>query len=767
MLKQLLVLCFIFVCFRIKSSHKKISEAFVRRPQIQLKAPAHIRNPYTQTKTFVFVFSMQRSASTTLSKMAYIKDETTIFHECLYANTLASMTDTIDEHDRNTFDFFLRPGNILNNLCQYRLFLERICKRKYCVCKINNPSIELDEQQIQTLLSCSPKRLTKTIVLRRNDTSQQYKSYVKSMTTGNWGTNPMSQSKWDFTNKQNVGPYLAYNDFLEMKNRWYDRLENTMPETLWMTFEHVVKRPHITRQIVVKHMTSPKLWHGKNFIIAGAMKGGTTFLVKNILKWNDEIEINGRESDYWTTCTKCNYVDYVEHLGSLYSQKVIDVNKMLGDKNPEYMLRPYTAKLLKKHMPWLKLIFVLRNPVDRLYSQYWHEKKYNAHALESNNVYSFEDFLNWPDSSGVGYAESYIRGKYAMLLNPYYDQFSKNQILILFSEELWEKYEYSNIQSFLGIDTPLMAIDQHHIANSGLKRDDMTLKQRKRLENYYKPFNIELCKFLKHKGYPCPSWSIYKSSGPGHRSVSMKEHFLRLQSFTQFNGKRIVEIGSDQYHYIANMFLDSGAAHVDVTNLNIRDTKIISERKRITHLDATKIDAKYEESSVDIIFGIAVVEHMPHTDAFLNGAFKVLRPGGYVYMHGGPIWSAPKGHHIFTEYKNVLYKFSDKDCILQSWEHLLYNETELKHVLMRRNVKEDIASHVSHWVHHSNEQNRYPYEKIHSYFKNSKFTILEHIAASWNNWPSTKNMDIISNITKRPDVSGVVYILQKPLSNPK
>ncbi len=68
--------------------------------------------------------------------------------------------------------------------------------------------------------------------------------------------------------------------------------------------------------------------------------------------------------------------------------------------------------------------------------------------------------------------------------------------------------------------------------------------------------------------------------------------------------------------------------------------------------------------------------------ATLAQARRVLKPGGLLYAHFGPIWSAIDGHQL--EY--VTYEGRDlvfwKDTYLPPWAHLAYERDELRALLL-------------------------------------------------------------------------------------
>jgi len=64
--------------------------------------------------------------------------------------------------------------------------------------------------------------------------------------------------------------------------------------------------------------------------------------------------------------------------------------------------------------------------------------------------------------------------------------------------------------------------------------------------------------------------------------------------------------------------------------------------------DALKLSEVFGPSCVDIVYGLSVIEHIPSPCVFLDQVHKVLRPGGLASLEGSPIWSSPKGHHVWV-----------------------------------------------------------------------------------------------------------------------
>ena len=101
--------------------------------------------------------------------------------------------------------------------------------------------------------------------------------------------------------------------------------------------------------------------------------------------------------------------------------------------------------LIKNHLGDIKLIFMLRNPIDRIYSNYWQEIK------AGNNLPFFYDFI----SSGNDRAEEMVYvSKYDIHLKRYLSLFDKNKIYIGYYEDIKNAPEklINSVLGFLEVD---------------------------------------------------------------------------------------------------------------------------------------------------------------------------------------------------------------------------------------------------------------------------------------------------------------------------
>ena len=196
------------------------------------------------------------------------------------------------------------------------------------------------------------------------------------------------------------------------------------------------------------------------FIICGTQKGGTSTLFQ-YLKEHPEICMSKHKEVHYFDLNYHNNVKWYEKEFIDYHKKTF---KAIGEASPFYMYLEEVPERIYNLIPNIKLIFILRNPVDRTYSHYWHEVKFGYEFL------SFEDALRKEEerlSKGEMYNKRHFsykdRGKYAIQLKRFRKFFSPNQMLILIMEELKKHPEevISRMFDFLEVDTNFKDSDQH------------------------------------------------------------------------------------------------------------------------------------------------------------------------------------------------------------------------------------------------------------------------------------------------------------------
>ena len=252
-----------------------------------------------------------------------------------------------------------------------------------------------------------------------------------------------------------------------------------------------------------------------------------------------------------------------------------------------------------------------------------------------------------------------------------------------------------------------------------------------------------------------------------------------LSRYSSFNGKNILEIGGAQSCDSAYPFLMDGAASAIVTGLDhISEEKISEEYNlRVMRADALRLTSIFEPNQFDVVYGLSVIEHIPTPKAFLDQVYSILRPGGLAYFEGDPIWSSPKGHHLWVAtwggpYKNrtsANYLFSEwagatSTNPLPDWSHLLMTPDQMTEYLAKESIPVKDIDCIIDWVFHSNEVNRIDMTRIAEAYTNSGLVVLEANSTRVD-VPSNTLADLRRRYGDGIDygVNGVTYVLAKPI----
>ncbi|EDX74552.1 Sulfotransferase domain superfamily [Coleofasciculus chthonoplastes PCC 7420] len=107
-----------------------------------------------------------------------------------------------------------------------------------------------------------------------------------------------------------------------------------------------------------------------NFIIIGAQKSGSTF-VQEILSEHPEVFMVPKERPFFED-PDYGKMDFQE-FEKLFAE--VTTEKAVGMKRPSYYGKFEVPERLYRHFPNIKLILVLRNPIERSISAYYHYMK--------------------------------------------------------------------------------------------------------------------------------------------------------------------------------------------------------------------------------------------------------------------------------------------------------------------------------------------------------------------------------------------------------
>ncbi len=251
------------------------------------------------------------------------------------------------------------------------------------------------------------------------------------------------------------------------------------------------------------HRATTSLRTLPNFLVIGVMKGGTTSLF-NYLSRHPQVNPPFRKE------IKFFDIHYPQGLNWYRAhfplRRKMGAGTVTGEATPYYIFHPLAAQRVAKTLAPVKLIALLRNPVDRAYSHYNHMVRVGREPL------SFEEALEKEEERLAGEVEKIMadpmystfkhlhysykaRGRYAEQLKHWLGFFPHEAMLILSSEELYTSpaEAYRKVIEFLGL-SPWEPKDFRAFKQGAY--EDMPPESRRRLAAYFKPYNEELCDTL-------------------------------------------------------------------------------------------------------------------------------------------------------------------------------------------------------------------------------------------------------------------------------
>jgi sulfotransferase family protein len=175
-----------------------------------------------------------------------------------------------------------------------------------------------------------------------------------------------------------------------------------------------------------------------DFIIIGAMKSATSTL---------HTQLSLQPSIFMSTPKEPNYFSDDEQyaLGDKWYESLFsnaEKDDLCGESSTHYTKlpdHPHTIERMKQCLDNPKLIYVMRHPIDRLISHYIHQWTQNVIKCDINQAIERYDELT-------------AYSCYAMQLEPYFEQFGKENVLPIFTEAIKDspQEQLQKIANFIG-----------------------------------------------------------------------------------------------------------------------------------------------------------------------------------------------------------------------------------------------------------------------------------------------------------------------------
>lgn len=175
-----------------------------------------------------------------------------------------------------------------------------------------------------------------------------------------------------------------------------------------------------------------------NFLVIGARRAGTTWLHQNLSQHPQVFMPIPKELHFFDRQFEKGIEYYASFFEGAAGQEAV------GEATPAYLHTPEVCGRIHQNLPDTRLIVILRNPVDRLYSDF---AKGAAKGRRKGDLSGFEEMIHTKSSvHEVGFYVDHLRR--------YLEYFPKEQILVLFFEELTDSADdlWRRLVDFLDID---------------------------------------------------------------------------------------------------------------------------------------------------------------------------------------------------------------------------------------------------------------------------------------------------------------------------
>ena len=269
----------------------------------------------------------------------------------------------------------------------------------------------------------------------------------------------------------------------------------------------------------------------QHFIIGGTIKAATTSLFNYLSAHPQVCGSKVKETYFYSQGYTGNIEEDRKKYASFFSPQ--NEARVLFEASPNYLAYKVDVAPRIKHLfPDTKLLFILRNPVDRLYSYF----NFAKGKLQLPQAMTFEQYIEVCEkfNSGEttaeesGILETHLRaldiGNYGPYLQNFYDVFEARNIKVIFFDELNSRplEKLAEICEFIEVDSSFYE-------NYAMNKANVTFSARMKLLHYFALLLNRLLEsvFRKHPGLKQRLVKIYKSFNQG------KQGYVPMQDATR------------------------------------------------------------------------------------------------------------------------------------------------------------------------------------------------------------------------------------------
>ena len=257
-------------------------------------------------------------------------------------------------------------------------------------------------------------------------------------------------------------------------------------------------------------------------LVAGTQRGGTTSLFRSLRQHPLFLgPIHRKGVHYFDVEFHRGPAWYVGHFPLRATAAVVERRHggpaVVGEASPYYMAHPLAAQRIGAALPGVKVVVVLRDPIERAFSAYKHERARGFESLEFAEALLAEPGRIAGEEQRIradpGYQSHALRhnayltrGQYVEQLRRLEGHLGRENILVLDSHRIFADpaAQFEELLRFVG----LPAFDGfHHDHHNARPSRPMPAEQHELLARHFEPHDRELADWL--------GWSPSWMSGPG------------------------------------------------------------------------------------------------------------------------------------------------------------------------------------------------------------------------------------------------------------
>ncbi|MEQ8872013.1 MAG: sulfotransferase domain-containing protein [Cytophagales bacterium] len=191
-----------------------------------------------------------------------------------------------------------------------------------------------------------------------------------------------------------------------------------------------------------------------NFLIVGAAKSGTTSLFDQLCRHPEVFKPYIKEPGYFIPQNQYSSINTWEEYKNIF--KGADKFKARGEASVTYLFDEKSPELIKEKLgEEVRILIILRNPIDMSYSLWQHRKRDLKEELDFFEALKLRDTKN-PNAisvKSIEYDWDYLnRAKYYKQVKRYMEKFKHVKVLIFEDYIKKNDIQFKEVCEFLGIN---------------------------------------------------------------------------------------------------------------------------------------------------------------------------------------------------------------------------------------------------------------------------------------------------------------------------